>query len=187
MRERPDIPLFSQVTAKNPVIALVGPSGCGKTTIMLELFKRLPDRVFPMVNLTSRAKREPSDDIFYRFTDTDTIRLMSARGELDQYLEYAGNLYGSVTAMNRETLSKGIGIHAYVERGVRDLRAAGYTVIPIKVTSDNVVFRDEKRASEDAERSKTDLDYAFTLRNSFEPGGLERAVDRLEAFILSLP
>lgn len=171
---------------RNPVIALVGPSGCGKTSIMLKLFERMPDRVFPMVNLTSRPKREPSDDIFYRFVEPEKIHVMAAQGELDQYLEYAGNLYGSVTAMNRETLAKGIGIHAYVEQGVKDLRAAGYDVIPVKVVSDNVVFRDGKRASEDAERGKTELDYAFTLRNSFAPGGLEKAADELAAFILSL-
>lgn len=170
----------------NPVIALVGPSGCGKTSIMLKAFEKLPGRLFPMVNLTSRAKREASDDIFYRFVPAERIRKMSEDGELDQYLEYAGNLYGSVTATNRETLSKGIGIHAYVEQGVKDLRAAGYEVIPVKVISDNVVFRDEKRSSEDAERSKTELDYACTIRNSFAPGGLEKAADDLVAFASSL-
>jgi len=172
--------------SQNPVIALVGPSGCGKTAIMLKVFEKMPGKVFPMVNLTSRPKREASDAIFYRFVSAQQIRDMSERGELDQYLEYAGNLYGSVTAMNHETLSKGIGIHAYVEQGVKDLRAAGHTVIPVKVTSDNVVFRDDKRVSEDAERGKTELEYAFTLHNSFEPGGLEKAADALVTFISNL-
>lgn len=170
----------------HPVIALVGPSGCGKTSLMLEIFKRMPGKVFPMVNLTSRPKREPSDDVFYRFVPAETIRAMAERGELDQYLEYAGNLYGSVAAMNRDTLAKGIGIHAYVEQGVHDLRAAGHRVIPVNIVSDNVVFRDERRVSEDAERGKTALDYACVIRNSFAPGGLAKAADDLESFIRSL-
>ncbi len=171
---------------KHPVIALVGPSGCGKTSIMLKVFEKLPGKVFPMTNLTSRPKREPSDDVFYKFVEPEEIRRMEARGELAQYLEYAGNLYGSVKAWNEATLEKGFGIHAYVEQGVHDMRAAGYDVIPVKVTSDNIVFRDEKRSSEDAQRGKMELDYAFTLHNSFKPGGLDKAADELVAFILSL-
>lgn len=186
MDGRPDIPHFSQLIAKNPVIALVGPSGCGKTAIMLKLFEKLPGKVFPMTNLTSRPKREPSDDIFYKFIEPQAIRDMAARGELAQYLEYAGNLYGSVKAWNEATLEKGVGIHAYVEQGVHDMSAAGYTVIPVKVVSDNVVFRNEERASEDAQRGTMELDYAFTLRNSFAPGGLEKAADELAAFVSSL-
>ncbi len=171
---------------KNPVIALVGPSGCGKTSIMMKVFEKMPGTVFPMITVTSRDKRDPTDDVFYRFLPPEDIRAMADRGELAQYLEYAGNLYGSVRALNEETLAKGFGIQAYVEQGVYDLRTAGYDVIPVKVTTDNVRFRDEKRAEADKERSKMAIDYATTIHNSFEPGGLEKAADDLAAFILSL-
>lgn len=171
---------------KHPVIALVGPSGCGKSAIMLKLFEKMSGKVFPMITVTSRPKRDASDDIFYKFLSPDQIREMAAKDELAQYLEYAGNLYGSVRTLNDETLAKGFGIQAYVEQGIYDLRTAGYDVIPVKITADNVQFRDEKRIKADEERSKTPIDYAATIHNSFVPGGLEKAADELIAFLSTL-
>ncbi len=173
--------------SRNPIIALVGPSGSGKTTIMMEVFKRLPDIVFPMVSLASRPKREPEDDVFYRFVAADVIREKFRQGEMAQFLEYAGNVYGSAKQDIESVLSKGIGMQAYVEQGVIDLRAAGYTVIPVKVSAESLTYRgDEKRIHADTERNKTHLDYQLFLHNSFEPGGLTHAVDQLVEFILSL-
>jgi len=52
------------VPKKNPVIALVGPSGCGKTSIMMKVFEKMPGTVFPMITVTSRDKRDLTDDVF---------------------------------------------------------------------------------------------------------------------------
>lgn len=171
------------VMPSHPILALVGRSGVGKTTLMMELLTRLPDHVFPIRVLTTRERRGPEDDVFCRFTDAHSIRRMQDNGELVQYLEYAGNVYGSTRADIDHALSQGIGIQAYVESGIVDLRNAGYTVIPIKIISDQPMDREEARKAADAERERIPIDYALTVENRFEEGGLEQAVNDLIRFI----
>ncbi|MGL5831251.1 MAG: hypothetical protein ACRCZE_03825 [Candidatus Altimarinota bacterium] len=169
---------------KNPILAFVGSSGVGKTTLMMELLKRIPEKVFPIVTTTTRNWRGPEDDVFCKFVSREHIQELKKDGKLAQYLEYAGNTYGCEWVDIDWAVENGFGIQAYVEPAIYDLRNAGYEVIPIKIVADQVNFRDEKkREEEDKERAKIQLDYVLTIENSFIEGGLEKAVQKLLAFI----
>lgn len=168
------------------ILAFVGSSAVGKTTLMMELLKRMPEKVFPIVTTTTRLWRGPEDDVFCKFVTREHIQNLQESGKLAQYLEYAGNIYGCEWADIDWAVNNGFGIQAYVEPAIFDLRKAGYEVIPIKIVSDQEIFRDEKRIVEDQERAKISLDYALTVKNSFAEGGLNQAVKQLMDFINTL-
>ncbi len=77
------------------LVVVAGPSGVGKGTVHAELRRRLPDAVLS-VSATTRAPRPGEvDGVHYRFVDAPTFERMVADGELLEWAEYAGNLYGT--------------------------------------------------------------------------------------------
>lgn len=169
-----------------PIIALVGHSGVGKSTLMERILERMPDDVFRIRYLTSRPWREASDDVNYRFLTAEEFERMDANGELATHTEYIGHHYGTAHADLKE-LDHAFGIQAYTQQSLQRIRLSGYDVIVVKIVSDTLTYReDEVRMKEDLERDKIDVGQSLVLENSFAPGGLEKATDELEAFILSL-
>ncbi len=76
-------------------LVLAAPSGAGKTTIARLLRERRPDVVFS-VSATTRAPRPgESDGVDYHFVDAPEFRRMIAAGELIEWAEVHGNLYGT--------------------------------------------------------------------------------------------
>lgn len=169
-----------------PIIALVGHSGSGKTTLMEKVLERLPDDVFRIKYLTSRPKRDESDDLSYYFLTPEEFERMDVSGELATHTEYSGHHYGTSHA-NLAMLEKKFGIQAYTQQSIENIRKAGYEVIAVKIVPDKVDYRgNEKRKQDDIDRDKIDVGHELILENSFEAGGLDKAVDELAAFILSL-
>lgn len=172
-----------------PVLGFMGPSGAGKTTLIMELLARLPDRFGPVFSLTTRALRPTADDpLFFAHRTHDEIRALERDGRLFQVSEYAGNLYANERATVDALLAQKIGVMPIVEQGVKNFRAAGYRVIIIRVIPEGApLSSDTTREKADAERTKENLAADFTLINSFAPGGKEKAIEKLLAFVSSLP
>jgi len=169
-----------------PIIALVGHSGVGKSTLMDRILERMPHDAFRIRYLTSRPWREASDDVNYRFLTAEEFGRMDANGELATHTEYIGHHYGTAHA-DLEELKHKFGIQAYTQQSLQNIRRSGYDVIVVKIVADTLTYReDDIRRKEDMERDKIDVGEQLILENSFAPGGLEQATDRLEAFILSL-
>lgn len=170
-----------------PIIALVGHSGSGKTTLMNEMLRRFPNDVFRIKYLTSRPRRDADDDLSYKFLTAEQFLDMEKHGELASISQYIGHYYGTERAALDAIIGKGFGIQAYTQESIENIRNAGYEVLAVKIVLDDASFReDDVRKKEDVERDKKDVGYALTIRNSFEPGGLEKASEELAAFILSL-
>lgn len=172
--------------AARPIIVLVGASGTGKTTLILKILERFPDHVFPIVALTTRSRRGPEDDQFYRFVDEAYIAKEKARGVLTHHFTYGGNSYATSREDLDRILAQGIGIQAFIEPAIEAMRAAGFQVLPVHIVSDQPVFRDEVREKDDLDRAKIPIDFQLTIVNSFAPGGLEKAVSELSEFIEQL-
>ena len=89
------------------LVILSGPSGCGKDTVIEELMKN-NDRVTVSVSSTTRAKRDnETDGVNYNFVTAEEFRRLIDNGEMLEYAEYNGNLYGTPIGPIKTQLEKG--------------------------------------------------------------------------------
>ncbi len=76
------------------LVVISGPSGVGKSTILRRLMERMPYGF--SVSATTRSPRPGEvDGTHYRFVDPRRFREMIEGGELVEWAEYGGNLYGT--------------------------------------------------------------------------------------------
>jgi len=79
----------------------------GKTSICNELLRRIPNSRWS-VSVTTRPKRgDEVDGEAYRFVSREQFERMIAQGELLEYAEYLGQLYGTPRAPVEEALAAG--------------------------------------------------------------------------------
>ena len=75
-------------------LLLAGPSGGGKTTVMAELCKS--DYGFELVrSATTRERRGDRNDGEYIYLSKEEFLLLARSGEMLEFTEYGGNLYGT--------------------------------------------------------------------------------------------
>lgn len=112
-------------SADGRLVVLSGPSGAGKSTIVAELRRRRPFHF--SVSVTSRPPRPGEvDGEDYRFLARSEIEAMAEAGELLEWAEYAGNLYGTPRAPVLAALAAGEDVLLEIElQGARRVRA-GY-------------------------------------------------------------
>lgn len=85
---------------------LSGPSGVGKGTVMAAVRQRHP-HVWVSVSVTTRAPRPgETDGVQYHFISRDEFHQMVDRGELLEWADYSGNLYGTPAAPVRQRLDE---------------------------------------------------------------------------------
>jgi len=79
------------------LIVVSGPSGAGKSSVIEGLAARMPFHF--SVSMTTRAAR-PGEvpDVDYHFVDRSRFEAAIAAGELAEWAEYGGNLYGTPKA-----------------------------------------------------------------------------------------
>jgi guanylate kinase len=77
------------------LIVVTGPSGVGKGTLLKALLQRRRD-LYLAVSATTRAPRSGEiNGESYHFVDRPRFEQMVAQGELLEWAEFAGNLYGT--------------------------------------------------------------------------------------------
>jgi guanylate kinase len=104
---------------------LSGPSGVGKGTVVAELRRTHPE-VWISVSCTTRAPR-PGErhGVQYNFVTRKQFLAMVDAGDLLEYAEFAGNLYGTPRQPVLERLSAGVPTLLEIElQGARQVRAA---------------------------------------------------------------
>lgn len=112
-------------SADGRLVVLSGPSGAGKSTIVAELRRRRPFHF--SVSVTSRSRRPGEvDGEHYHFLDRSEIGAMAEAGELLEWAEYAGDLYGTPRKPVLAALAGGEDVLLEIElQGARRVRA-GY-------------------------------------------------------------
>lgn len=81
---------------KGTVFVISAPSGAGKTTLLRECFKQYPSLIFS-ISCTTRAPRPGEEDgRDYYFCNMETFRRKIDAGELAEWKEVHGNLYGTL-------------------------------------------------------------------------------------------
>ncbi|HEX6499212.1 MAG TPA: guanylate kinase [Micromonosporaceae bacterium] len=111
------------MTARLTVLS--GPSGVGKDSV-IELIRARSPRVWLSVSVTTRPKRDYEvDGVHYYFVDRPRFQQMIASGELLEWAEFAGNLYGTPRAAVEERLRAGIPVLLKIDlQGARQVRRA---------------------------------------------------------------
>jgi guanylate kinase len=88
------------------LIVISGPSGVGKSTVVNALAERHP--FFFSISATTRTARPgETDGIEYYFVDSEEFVHMRDTGELLEWAEYSGNLYGTPRSPVLERIADG--------------------------------------------------------------------------------
>jgi len=88
------------------LIVISGPSGAGKSTIVREALARC-DAQFSVSLTTRRPRPGEVDGREYRFVDRSRFEEMIAAGEMLEWAEVFGELYGTPAGPIREALASG--------------------------------------------------------------------------------
>ncbi len=102
-----------------------GPSGVGKSTVVRALLERCP-QVWLSVSATTRAPRLGEvDGEHYFFLSHEVFASMAESGELLEWAEFAGNLYGTPRGPVQERLDANTPVVLEIElQGARQVRVA---------------------------------------------------------------
>lgn len=83
------------MSKRGKLIIFTGPSGCGKGTILKEWLATRDDTLIS-VSVTTRAPRPGEiDGVHYHFLSREVVETMAENGELLEFAEYSGNIYGT--------------------------------------------------------------------------------------------
>lgn len=174
-------------------VVLSGPSGGGKTSVCAELVRRRADVAFS-VSATTRAPRPGEvNGRHYRFVDRERFERMAETGELLEWAEVHGEMYGTPRDQ-LESVHEGLSLLLDIDvQGARDVRRRvpqAVLVFLLPPSAESMLARLRKRGSEDdatlRRRMRTALaeldavgefDYAVVNEN------LEATVDAVEAIL----
>jgi guanylate kinase len=104
---------------------LSGPSGVGKDSV-IELIRVRAPWVWLSVSVTTRRRREyETDGVHYRFVSRAEFERLADGGQLLEWAEFAGNLYGTPRGPVQARLDEGQPVLLKIDlQGARQVRAA---------------------------------------------------------------
>ena len=107
------------------LVVISGPSGVGKGTVHTRVREELDDAVLS-VSLTTRMPRPGErEGVDYRFVDRATFERAVQDGQLLEWAEYAGHLYGTPAAPVDDAIARGAVVILDIElAGACNVKAA---------------------------------------------------------------
>lgn len=141
------------LSMKSKLVVVSGPSGVGKSTIVRHIQHIAPD-IWISVSMTTRQRRQGEvDGREYFFVTRESFEESIQRGEMLEWAEFAGNLYGTPRQPVLDQLEQGIPVLLEIElqgaRQVRDNYPEAQLAFIQPPTWDDLVERLQGRGSED--------------------------------------
>lgn len=140
------------MSGRGELFVVSAPSGAGKSTLVARLMAALPDLVFS-VSWTTRAPRPgEADGVAYHFTDEAGFHEKIAGGEMLEWAEVHGRLYGTGRAETLAALDRGRDMILDIDvQGAAQVRASGLPAVFVFILPpdyETLVRRLEGRATE---------------------------------------
>ncbi|MBE9158247.1 guanylate kinase [Nodosilinea sp. LEGE 06152] len=173
------------------LIVFTGPSGVGKGTLLRSLRHRYP-MLKLSVSATTRAPRPGEvDGQDYFFVSREAFQEMVSRGELLEWAEFAGNLYGTPKAPVMQQIEAGHWVILEIElEGARQVRetfpnALQLFVLPPSIEELENRIRLRGKDADDAierrlQRAQVEIDAASEFDEQIVNDDLEIALEHLE-------
>ena len=143
---------------------LSGPSGVGKDRV-IDLIRARHPEVWLSVSVTTRPPREYEvDGYHYKFVDRAEFSRLAAEGQLLEWADFAGNLYGTPRGPVEEQLAKGqpalLKIDLQGARQVRESMPGALLIFLAPPSWDELKRRLTNRGTEDAATIRHRLEHA---------------------------
>jgi guanylate kinase len=143
---------------------LSGPSGVGKDSV-IELIRARSPWVRLSVSVTTRRRRDYEvDGVHYHFVNRAEFHRMVKAGELLEWAEFAGNLYGTPRNQVESLLAQGIPVLLKIDiQGARQVREAMPDARLVFLAPPSMEILESRlvgRGTEDAETIRRRLDHA---------------------------
>ncbi|HSM83805.1 MAG TPA: guanylate kinase [Nodosilinea sp.] len=176
------------------LIVFTGPSGVGKGTLLRALRHRYPT-LKVSISATTRAPRPGEvDGQDYFFVSRDAFEAMIAQGELLEWAEFAGNLYGTPKTPVMDDIEAGRWVILEIElEGARQVRetfpnALQLFVLPPSLEELESRIRLRGKDAEEAierrlQRALVEIDAAAEFDEQIVNDDLEVALGQLETAI----
>ena len=142
------------------LVIVSGPSGAGKSALAARVLQSIPGIRFS-VSYTTRAPRGfERDGIEYHFVDRETFKRLAESGELLEWAEVYGNLYGTSKRSVDEILCGGEDVLLDVDvQGARSIRLKRQDAITVFILPPSF-----QRLRERLESRKLDKEYVIEQR-----------------------
>jgi guanylate kinase len=177
---------------------LSGPSGVGKDSV-IELIRARSPWVWLSVSVTTRPMRDyETDGVHYHFVDRAEFRRMVETGQLLEWAEFAGNLYGTPRAPVEKVLRQGKPALLKIDlQGARQVRRAMPEALLVFLAPPSVEELHRRlvgRGTEDPETIRLRLEHAdeeLAAEAEFDRtvvnDSIEHAADELLGLLGRLP
>lgn len=167
------------------LIILTGKTAAGKDTVRSAIFKKFPN-LKKVITCTSRTpRRNDAEGVDYHFLTRDEFEEKIKKGDFAEYVEYGGNLYGTLKidlerASKQDTLwkidpSRAGEARDFIKRSfppqIADQLIKNLVVIYITVSDNVILQRLQKRNLTDSEiqkRMSDDRSIWLQYKNSYD-------------------
>jgi guanylate kinase len=177
-------------------VVLAAPSGAGKTTIARRLRERRGDVVFSVSATTRDPRPGERDGVDYHFVSVDEFRRMTHAGELIEWAEVHGRMYGTPLRNVRQAQENGdfliLDIDVQGAAQIRKHVPEAVHVFILPPSGQELCERLSGRGSEDGEavrqrlaKAREEIHRAGSFDYLVINDDLDRAVDAIEGVLMA--